>query len=48
MQAWSKPEVTDIRIECTEDMLQGCWSPSAPEPFAFECAFPQTCPETGD
>jgi len=45
MRVWTKPEVTDIRIECDENILAACWSASAPEPFQQACQFPETCPE---
>lgn len=42
---WTRPEVTDVVIECREDVLQGCWSASEPNPIAGKCDFmPAMCP----
>ncbi len=44
MPVWTKPEVTDITIECREDVLADCWSESAPSPSICVCGFFVACP----
>jgi len=45
MSEWHKPEVTDVTIECREDILANCWSLSAQSPMICTCGFIVGCPE---
>lgn len=44
---WTRPQITDVSIECEEDVLQGCWAASEPLPVEGQCSVPpngQPCP----
>lgn len=44
MPVWTKPQVTDVTIECREDILADCWSESATSPISGCCGFLLACP----
>ena len=46
MEAWEKPKITDITIECDEDVLADCWSASQPSAIPGCCGFFILCPGT--
>ncbi|HUS80605.1 MAG TPA: hypothetical protein VM283_05005 [Armatimonadota bacterium] len=46
MESWEKPKITDITIECDEDVLADCWSASATNPWAPCCGYLIDCPGT--
>lgn len=43
---WSKPQITDVSIECREDVLAHCWSASTPAALEGTCPTeaPVACP----
>lgn len=34
---WIKPKVTDVTVECREDVLAHCWSASEPAALEGQC-----------